>query len=154
MVVMASIRSGVRWCSAVVLAVVVVVPVSSGFAAEIRTSAVPAKLVGVWSRNVDLKKYGVVSEPSGVWTIRFFTNGNVDVYMPAPTCSTCQAGATPIFSVTGARLKIGPMADCIRSEDRYGWYGLRITGRTLVLRLLSDSCGIRKALFTGTWKRD
>ena len=143
-------------CSAVVLVVTVLIPAASGIAAVTGASAIPAKVVGVWSRNVttaEWKKYGVVGEPAGVWEIRFFKNGNISVYRPSPTCSSCEADATPLASVTGASLKIGPIADCMTTEGFYGWYGWKITGRTLALKLLTDACGPRKALFTGTWKR-
>ena len=61
-------------CAAVVLTVAVVIPVASGIAAAREATAVPAKIVGRWSRIVtssDLERANEagVSIPTGVWSM-------------------------------------------------------------------------------------
>ena len=66
-------RKTIGRCTAVVLAVAAIIPVATGLAVVTEASAVPAKVVGVWTRNVtraDWTRYGPGSrEPVGVWTM-------------------------------------------------------------------------------------
>jgi hypothetical protein len=151
-------RAALR-CSAVVLAVAVVVPVASGIAAATDAGAVPPKLVGVWSRNLtqaNLNKYGLsrAFHPVGVWTIVVKNRGDVDVYTPGKYragCKACYPTFPIFFSATGARVTIGPDPECSGTRGVYGW---EVSGRALTLKLIADkTCGPREALFPGVWKR-
>lgn len=153
-------RRKAAWrCSALVLAVSLIVPVTSGIAAATEASAFPAKLVGGWSRNVtqaNWDKYGL-SGPGvvvGVWTMRIKKGGGVDFYAPGgffPNCKTCLPDFTERFSVAGARLTVS--AGAIQLCPRRAVYGWKLSGRALTLKVIADKCNFRKAVFNGIWKR-
>ena len=145
--------------SAVVLAVAVLVPVASGIAAATDAAALPAKLVGVWSRNLtqaNLNKYGLsrAFHPVGVYTIVVKKRGDVDVYLPGKYragCKACYPTFPIFFSAAGARVTIGPDLECSGTRGVYGW---KVSGRALTLKLIADkTCRPREALFPGVWKR-
>ena len=145
-------------CSAVVLAVSVVVPVTSGIAAATEASAVPAKLVGAWSRNAtqaNWNKYGQGQQgfPVGVWTMVIKKSGGVEFYTPGgyiSGCKKCIPDFVTDFSVAGARLTVATVPVC-STKGTYGW---KVSGRLLTLKVIADKqCGPREALFTGVWKR-
>ena len=140
-------------CSAVVLAVSVVVSVASGSAAATEASAVPATLVGTWSRNVtqaNWRKYGEYADPSGVWTFVITKGGEVSLFHPGNGCSASPDVATQ-FAASPTSLTFGPELAC-PSKGTYGW---KLSGRSLTLKLIADEkCPFRIALLTtGVWKR-
>jgi hypothetical protein len=150
-----------RGALAVVLAGSLVVPVTSGVAAATQASAVPAKIVGGWNRNVtqvNYKKYGQGQQGflTGVWTMVVKKSGGVDFYTPGgyrPGCiatHTCVYDFSTSFAVTGARLSAGAIPGCT-TKGTYNW---KVLGRSLTLKVLADKqCGPREALFSGVWKR-
>lgn len=118
-------------------------------------SAVPANLVGEWSRTVSLanwKHYGAPVYHVGVWTIAIRRSGTVYVYtgLGYPRCRSCVPDLTTRFSVSGARLTVAAVPVCA-TKGVYGW---KASGRALTLTLIADrGCPPREALFTGVWKR-
>src|SRR5262245_66554574 len=80
-------RRRAAWrCAAVILAVAVVIPVANGIASETKASAVPATLVGQWTRTVtaaDWKRAGAtgfVTSVVGPMTLTVKTNGQISIY--------------------------------------------------------------------------
>jgi hypothetical protein len=64
-------REAACWCSALALAAGVLVPFGSGIATATRTSVVPSKLVGQWTRTVTAAtwhKYGQ-DAPAGAYLL-------------------------------------------------------------------------------------
>jgi hypothetical protein len=149
-------RTALR-CSAVALAIAVVVPVSSGAAGTQQATSVPKNIVGGWSRNVtaaNWKQYGVSPGYAvGAWTILVLKTGVVDVFGGRgypPRCNACTADFTTRLTVAGPRLTIAPIPVC----STPGVYRWKKTQRSLPLTLIADThCGPREALFTGVWKR-
>ena len=157
-------RKAWRW-SAVVLALGVVVPVGSGIAAATKAGAFPATLVGTWTRNVTQVNKNAAGERDfpfpvvGVWTM-VITNGRIAFYDPGsylPGCKTCSSHVSSPSTVAGARLTFaeGPAAQdpAYRGCWPKGVYGWTVSGRALTLRAIADTCGSRKALLVGVWKR-
>ncbi len=145
-----------RW--AVLVTVAMVVPVASGIAAATRASAVPAKLVGVWSRNVtqaNWNKYGQgrAGFPVGVWSIVIKKNGDVEFYVPGSYVTGCKACVPDVvtdFTIRATSLTVGPVPVC-STKGIYSW---KVSGRLLTLRAIADKkCGAREALLSGLWKR-
>jgi len=128
-------------------------------AAAREANAVPATIVGAWSRNAtqaNWNKYGQSGFPVGVWTMVIKKSGGVDFYTPGgyrPGCiakHTCISDFTTGFAVVGARLTVASVPVCT-TKGTYGW---KVSGQSLTLRLIADKqCGPREALYTGIWKR-
>ena len=145
--------------AAVVLVVAVFVPVTSGIAAPTEANAVPATIVGGWSRNAtqaNFSKYGQSGFPVGVWTMVIKKSGAVAFYTPGAYSSgcvakhTCFSDFTTSFAVAGADLTVASVPVCA-TKGTYGW---KVSRRSLTLRLIADKqCGPREALYTGIWKR-
>ena len=149
------------WRSAVVLAVAVVIPVASGFAAAREVTTVPAQLVGSWSRNVTQANYNKYGSQGGfiyvgVWTMTIKKTGGVDFFPPGsyvPNCKACAAEFTAPFSFVGSRLTVAPSLDHHECTTK-GVYAWNVSGRALTLKAIADKqCGARVALLTGVWKR-
>jgi len=141
---------GKRWrkaawrCWAVVLAVAVVIPVAS--AAETKASAVPAELVGQWTRTVtaaDWKRAGAtgfVTSFVGPFTMAVKAKGKVSII-----------DFTARFSpLSGGRLSISGVPVCYPKKGLYRW---KVANRRLTLTKLKDTCAAEVGLFTGVWKR-
>lgn len=142
-------------CTVLLVAVSVAalnVPVTGGFAASREASAVPAKLVGCWRRNVtaaDFTRAGTGGFPTGVWSIRIKSGGRLDAYLPGGNCGSF-ADFTTSVSAAPRRLTIKPVPVCVSS----GVYSWRVSGRLLTLQAVADkNCAPRIGLFTGVWKR-
>ena len=159
MVTRLSVRSALL---ATVVSVSVAVPVASGSATVTGVRVVPAKLIGVWSRNVTVANWRKYSDvqigPTGVWTMVIKKGGGVDFYTP----NTYRPGCVPIhscypdfldrFTVADARLTVAPVPTGCPTKGLYGWK----TSRTerLTLGLIADKeCLERAAILAGTWKR-
>jgi hypothetical protein len=143
----AALRSSVA-----VVTVAVVVPVASGgFAAVTHTSAVPAKLVGQWTRKVtraDVNRErahmtpqdAIDAGPGIVWTLTIQRNGKGSLggvtYWTGPVVP---AGANRVHINGG-----------IPYPNVYKW---RVFGRLLTLAKISDSLGLRATVLSGVWKR-
>ena len=142
---------GRRWrqaawrCWAVVLAVAaVVVPIAS--AADTKAGAVPASLVGRWTRTVtaaDWKRAGAtgfVTSVVGPQTMVVKANGNVTV-----------VDFTAKFSpISGGRLSISGVPVCYAKKGLYRW---KVASRKLTFTKLKDTCAAEVGLFTGVWTR-
>ena len=136
----------------VLVAAALTVPVTGGIAAATETGAVPAKLVGRWSRTVtssDLTRAKVppISIPTGVWSIVIKRDGSFDARR-----ARAVSGFTGRLTATAAgRLTIG-MLFCAGGfgPNVYRW---RAAGKNLTIIKVSDNCGERVAVFTGVWKR-
>jgi hypothetical protein len=128
------------------------VPVTGGIAASREASAVPAKLVGCWRRNVtaaDFTRAGTGGIPTGVWSIRIKSGGRLDTYMPGSNCGGV-VDFTTNLSVTAGRLTLGSVPVCA-SKGAYRW---KVAGGLLTLRAVADqNCPPRLGLFNGVWKR-
>jgi len=129
------------------------VPFAGGFAAATEASAVPAKLVGRWSRTVtssDLKRAKVppISVPAGVWSMVIKKDGSFDAARRAATAS---GFAGRLTATAAGRLAI-EMPFCAGGfgPNVYRW---RVVGKLLTITKVSDKCGERVAVFTGIWKK-
>jgi hypothetical protein len=135
-------------CSSVALAVSVVVPVASGIAAVTRAGALPAKLVGQWTRTVtsaNVKRTHALGIPSGsICRLTIKRSGvlNASVY-----CTKVGAfeGIIAVAGANRVHIKLG-----LSNPDTYGW---RISGRRLTFTKIFDQVSDRAAVFWGTWKR-
>jgi len=142
-------RKAAWLCSAVGVVAVVIVPGASGVAAESRASAVPAKLVGSWTRKVtraDVKRQHYVTDPftgniiGTVWTLAIKKSGDA--------------------SLAGIRYYTGPV-EPVGANRAHFWLGFydpnmykwHVSGRRLTLTKVSDSFTLRAAVLTGVWKR-
>jgi hypothetical protein len=151
-----------RWrpavlCSALALGVAVAAPAANGFAAQPNSSAVPAKLVGAWSRNV--KQANVLV---GVWTMVVKKNGETNFYTPGgyrPGCiakHTCISLISTSYAVAGGRMTVGPLSGTFVTCGAKAIYSWKVSGQSLTLKAVADTnkdCAPRKALFSGVWKR-
>ena len=135
-------------CSAVVLAVAVVVPVASGIAAATRTSAVPAKQVGKWTRKVtsaDVKRTGATGTPDGsVWTLTIKKSGAAVV--SSPGVDSLDGNIVPA-GVDRVHININLVTP---TPNIYRW---SVSGRLLTFTKISDPIPDRAAIFAGVWKR-
>ena len=142
---------GRRWrqaawrCWAVVLVVAaVVVPIAS--AADTKAGAVPANLVGRWTRTVtaaDWKRAGAtgfVTSVVGPQTMVVKANGNVTVV----------DFTAKFLPLSGGRLSISGVPVCYAKKGLYGW---KVAGRKLTFTKLKDTCAPEVGLFTGVWTR-
>src|SRR5262245_43202180 len=125
-----------------------VVPVAGGIASGQRASALPAKLVGTWTRKVtaaDVKRENAVDISTG------------DVSGTVWTLAIKKSGAA---SVSGVRYWAGPVRRAGRNRvhidvgfhypNVYWW---QVSGRQLALRKVNDSLPLRAAVLQGVWKR-
>ena len=137
---------------AALLTAALIVPVADGIAAATETGAVPARLVGRWSRTVtssDLNRAKVppISIPTGVWSIVIKRDGSFEARRAGAV-----SGFTGRLTATAAgRLAIG-MLFCAGGfgPNVYRW---RVVGKLLTFTKVSDKCGERVAVFTGVWNR-
>ena len=123
--------------------------------AATRALDVPAKLVGVWHKNMTQAKWDRigVSRSVGVYTIVIGKSGEVIVYQPGtyrPGCSACPQDFQTTIKTTGARLTLGGVPVC----SFKGVYRWTVSGRTLILEPIADTaCVVRETFFGGRWKR-
>jgi len=122
-------------------------------ASATEASAIPARIVGTWSRhvtNTDWMRAGSFNDGVGVYSIVVTANGALAVYYPSYTQPSL---TTRISVLPEGRLTIGSMAFYQRcsGKDLYAW---KVVGRLLTVTKLSDAhCPPRVALLVGTWKR-
>ena len=113
-------------------------------------ASVPSSLVGTWTRNVtaaDWTKANSGGFPTGTWKLVVTNKGWADVYVPGGT----SPDFSPPFMTSGAKLTIGAVPVCPGTKGRYRW---SLAGRVLHITLIADaSCGPRRGLFVGAWKR-
>jgi hypothetical protein len=135
-------KAGLR-SSTVVVAVAMVVPVASLAAATTDSKAVPANLVGRWSRNV---KDATFPFP-GVWSMVIKKNGTVAFIQPGAS----SVDFTTTFDVTAnGRLNVGTVPIC-PTKAVYRW---KTSGKLLTITKVSDTqCPTRVKLYAGVWKR-
>lgn len=157
---------GKGWCVrgallVTVVSVSVAVPATGDTATVTRAAAVPAKLVGVWNRNVTVANWSRYSDvgigPTGVWTMVIKQGGGVDFYTPngyragcVPT-RKCYPDFSDRFTVAGARLTASPVPPDCPIRGLYTWK----TSRTvrLTLGVITDKeCLERAAILAGSWK--
>src|SRR5262245_35566843 len=130
----------------VVLAIALVVPLASATASETKASAVPAQLVGKWTRTVtaaDWKRAGAtgfVTSVVGPMTLTVKPNGMIFIY-------DFSAKFSPL---PGGRLSISGVPVCYPKKGLYRW---KVASRRLTLTKLKDACAAEVGLFTGVWKR-
>jgi hypothetical protein len=129
----------------------VVIPVPSGIAASTRTSAVPAKLVGKWTRTVtsgDAKRAGGLVLMAGhVFKLTIMKSGSWAV-----SCAGLGGLCTADGKIVPAginRVHINT-SDAIQSPNLYGW---RVSGQLLTFTKLKDSNHDRVEVMWGVWKR-
>ena len=126
--------------SALVLAVAVIIPVASGIAATTHTGAVPAKLVGRWSRSANAATFAS-------WSMVIKKSGAVAFYQPG----TSYVDFTTTFNATmGGRLNVGVVPIC-QTKAVYRW---KVSGKLLTIKKVSDpQCPDRVGLYSGVWQR-
>jgi hypothetical protein len=141
---------------AIVLTVAVLLPVASGIAAGTSTNAVPASLVGRWTRNVtaaELHHHGEYSLPAGGWSLVFTRAGGANVFQPGSACFTsgCDEIHFPVTAMgTSMALRPGKFV-CQNATGTYAW---KVAAGSLTLKATADKrCPTRVALLTGVWKK-
>ena len=134
-------KAGLR--SSTVVAVAVVVAVASGTAAAADSKAVPASLVGRWSRDVKAATFPF----PGVWSMVIKKNGAVAFYQPGGS----SVDFTTTFDVTAnGRLNVGTVPIC-PTKAVYRW---KTSGKLLTIAKVSDKqCPNRVTLYSGVWRR-
>ena len=145
---------GRRWrkaawrCSAVVLAVAVVVPAANGIAASTQTRAFPAQLVGVWTRTVteaDARRAGAGQGFVGDHcTLTIKKSGRDNAFVLLGKGDLLVGGVLPAGKGR-AHIQLGSPA-----ANVYRW---KLAGRLLTLTKISDPAPDRVAVFAGVWKR-
>jgi hypothetical protein len=138
------------WHSAVVLAAVVAVPLSSGFAAATVENAVPSRLVGKWTRAITKAD---VRRASGALVL---LAGKTATFTVAKNghCKLDEGLGGNLGTTEGTVVPTGP--DRIRITIDVGTAGIytwRVSGKTLTLTKLKDSNPNSVAVFWGVWKR-
>src|SRR5262245_42925377 len=137
------------------MAIASICQVATEAAAATRAADVPAKLVGVWHKNMTQAEWDRigVSRSVGVYTIVIRKSGDVIVYKPGayrPGCSACIQDFQATIKTTGARLTLGSVPVC----SFKGLYKWTVSGRTLILEPIRDkACVVRETFFGGHWKR-
>ena len=138
-------------CSAVALAVSGVAPAASAIAAVANTSAVPAPLVGTWTRTVtaaDVKRVGATS-PVHAGMICTLTIKKGGVLNASVICKGGQPGGFQgIVDVAGANRVHIKLSEPV--PDVYSW---QVSGRLLTLTKVKDTFANRAAVFWGVWRR-
>jgi hypothetical protein len=140
---------------AVAFALAVAGPVVIGGAATTQTAPLPAKLVGVWHKNMTKAEWDRVgvSRAVGVFTMVIKRSGRVIVYLPRtyrPGWSLCTPDFETIIATAGGRLMLGSVPVC-SFKAAYAW---TVSGRTLILKPIADKkCPVRETFFGGGWKR-
>lgn len=132
----------------VALAAVPGAAVATAASAEpVKSTALPAKVIGRWSRaitNAQFRKYGE-SERTGTYTITIKRPSFLAIHGPGTESVTTSIAAAP-----DGTLRMGPLPGCL-APGRYRW---NVAGTRLTLAPVADrSCGLRRALFTGGWSR-
>jgi hypothetical protein len=148
-------RRSTRWAIAAAFALAIACPVVTEAATTTRAADVPAKLDGVWHKNMtqaDWDRIGV-SRAVGIFTIVIKKTGDVIVYLPGTYrsgCSSCPPDFETTITTAGARLALGSVPVC----SFKGVYGWTVSGRTLILKPIADKrCQVRETFFGGRWKR-
>ena len=120
-----------------------------------RTAGVPAKLVGVWHKNMTQAEWDRVgvSRALGVYTIVIKKTGQVIVYLPGTYragCTLCFPDFETNLTTASAGLMLGGVPVC----SFKGVYGWSVSGRALILKPIADKkCPVRETFFGGRWKR-
>jgi hypothetical protein len=138
-------RMAVLHSVAVVVAVAAVLPAASGLAAVTSTGALPAQLIGTWTRKVtsaDIKRTGGNGITAGsVWTLTIKKSG----YATISGSAGAFEGYVHAAGAGRFRTSLG-----IGIPAVYKW---RVSGRLLTLTKVSDPTPDREAVFEGVWKR-
>lgn len=116
------------------------------FAAATGAHALPSKFVGCWSRRAPALPVGTAA---GVWSIAIKKSGTLVAFTPGTTCGA-NGDFTGAFSVNAKRLTIGRLPVC-PTRGTYSW---KLSGRSLTLHALADTCPARVGLFSGVWKKN
>jgi hypothetical protein len=136
-----------RW---LILVAAALVPVGSGLAARIQTTAVNLKLVGKWTRTItmaDVKRSngGLVLAAGKVATLTIAKNGHWRAVV---------AGLGGLGTVDGALVPAGGSRIHLNNEgEAASVYVWRVSGRTLTLTKVKDPVPDRRLFFVGVWKR-
>jgi hypothetical protein len=140
------LRKATFRCAAVGLVVAAVIPAASGTASGTKESAVPAPLVGNWTRNVtaaDWKRAGAtgfVTSFVGPTPMSVKANGNVRIIDFTAKFSPLPRG----------RVTLSGVPVCYPKTGLYRW---KVAGGNLTLTKLKDACAAEVGLFTGVWKK-
>jgi len=142
-------KAAVR-CSAVFTVAAIGLVAAAVGAAAIRSS-VPAGLAGTWGKTVTSAtwgKNGEYGEPGGHWRITITKAGETKMFAPAPIGFFTSMHV----STSGTSAVFGRTAD--RACPNNGSYTWKVSGSTLVLKVVKDGCNPRRILLTaGAWKR-
>jgi hypothetical protein len=121
-------------------------PLTSGFAAGTRTSTLPTKLVGKWTRTVtsaDVTRTGGLGIPAGtVCTLTIRKSGGA--YLHTSTVGDFEGSLVPA-GVNRVHIRLG-----LLDPDVYRW---RVSGSLLTFTKLNDVVADRVAVMAGVWKR-
>jgi len=138
-------------CAAVALAVSVVPPAASAIAAVTKTGAVPAPLVGKWTRTVtaaDVKRAGATL-PVHAGMICTLTIKKDDVLNASVICTGGQPGGFQgTVDVAGPNRVHIKLSEPV--PDVYSWH---VSGKRLTLTKVKDTIANREAVFWGVWHR-
>lgn len=144
---------GLHWrtralrCSTAVLAVVVLTAVGCANAETTTTGAVPAKLVGEWTRKVtsaDVTRTGALGVPAGtVCTLTMKKGGGAGVHC-GPSVGGFEGAVVPA-GTDRVHINLG-----ISSPSVYKW---GVSGRLLTFTKVKDGVSDREAVMEGVWKR-
>jgi len=141
-------RNRVGWVIAAVLTTTLVALLADGIAAPASANAVPAKLVGQWTRTVttaDLKRTGATGIPAGsVWTLTVKKSGAASVRAPGQG-APFSGKIVPAGAANRVHINVG-----VIFPNVYKW---RVSGRQLTFTRISELLPDRAAVFWGVWKR-
>ena len=140
-------RTRAQRCSTAVLAVVVLIAVGCANAETTTTAAVPAELVGEWTRKVtsaDVTRTGARGVPAGTvctLTMKKSDEAGVDC---GPSVGGFEGTVVPA-GTDRVHISLG-----ISSPNVYMW---RVSGPLLTFTKVKDGVLDREAVLGGVWKR-
>jgi hypothetical protein len=118
-------------------------------------SAIPAEVIGTWTRRFTKRDVGDSGFPTGRWVLKV-QQGMIEVYEgpqadPTQDCITQEWCAVVELTGSGTTLTVGRTGTCAGA----GRYAFAVKGDTLTTTRVDDDCRRgRHVLFNGrTWKR-
>jgi hypothetical protein len=135
-------------CSAVVLAVALVVPGASAIAAVTRTNTVNPTLIGKWTRTISkadtTRSGGLILAAGKPVTFTVAKNGDWTAVV---------AGLGGLGMADGTVASAGNQLRFVMSGEPPALYRWRVAANTLTLTKIRDAVPDRQTVFWGVWKR-
>jgi hypothetical protein len=116
-----------------------------GSASAQRTTKLPAKLVGAWSRALtvaDWRRVGIATEPAAHMSMLVSADGSVVMGESTDVRFT---------ALLGSRVRISGTYGCGKKKALYKW---SVAAGKLTFTKIQDTCNYSLALYGGPWTRE